>query len=200
MINFTAMKKICSALLMLGISSLLQAQDVKQEFEKSIKAAQAPDRVRVFMDFFFPEVRKPDYYHESDGYDEYYEVKFRWREMPLSVEFYPNGQLMDIEQLVAFEELPDTLRQRIQDYFNAKHKRHHFSRIQVQFSGPTAINVIEGIRLKDYSRLTLRYEIEAEVAGGTDTPFGAYEYLFSETGRFIDRRPILKRSSDNVTY
>lgn len=194
------MKKICSALLVLGFSSTLQAQDVKQEFEKSIKPTEAPDRVRVFMDFFFPEVKKPRYYHESDGEAHFYEVKFKWREMPLSVEFFPNGQLMDIENLIDFDELADSVRQEIEAYFQSEYQRYHFNRVQIQYSGPAAINVIEGIMLDDFSRLTLRYEIEAEVSNPTDHAFGTYEFLFNHNGKLLQKRPILKRSSDNVTY
>lgn len=192
--------KFILAIFILTISSSSIAQDIKREFEKSIKPHQAPDRVRVFMDFFFPNEDKLKYFHESDGENEFYEVKLKWNNRPISVEFYKNAKLMDIEELVEIESLPENPQQKIKAYFEQNFERYHLHRTQVQYSGSAAIKVIESLKANDFSDIILRYEIEAEVAGNEDSTFGNHEFLFDAEGNFIKMRPILKRSSDNVTY
>lgn len=182
------------------LSGALQAQAKKREFEKSAKASELPDSLIILVNEVFPAAKNKRYYLESDGAQESYEIKLRDGGRKFSIEFYADGQLMDVEELVSFEELPEDLNEKIEDYFEEQFEKFVLTKVQKQFSGPNTKQVLEAIKLGETDHLNMRYEIEAKVEGEDEQHFGAYEFLFSAEGVLISTAQIVKRSSDNVTY
>jgi len=181
-------------------SGALQAQAEKREFEKSVKADKLPDSLIILVNEVFPTAKNIRYYLESDGARQSYEIKLRDEGRKLSIEFYADGQLMDVEELVSFKDLPEDLNEKIEDYFDEQFEKFILTRVQKQFRGPNTKQVLEAIKRSQTDHLKIRYEIEAVVAGEDEQLLGSYEFLFSAEGTLISTAQILKRSSDNVTY
>lgn len=196
---FSDMPRIIVLLALSICSGIALGQDVKREFEKSVDPEEVPEPAVQLIAQHFSEARNLKYYQEWDGTHTTFEAKLLWNQKSLSLEFFATGALMDIEELLPFEKLPDQPRQAIQHYLKTHYDRHHFDRIQRQYSGSTEV-VINCLKGGACSKVSQRFEIEAEVAGGPKKQYGPFEFLFDSKGTFLSARPIKKRSSDNVTY
>ncbi|MGN8226635.1 hypothetical protein [Gracilimonas sp. BCB1] len=174
------------------------AQHTKSEVEKSIDRDALPARALSLINQFWKEQKKADFYRQSDGEMISYEVKLNWEGHLYSIEFDATGSLIDIEQLIEFEELPLALRNTITEEINNQYTTFRFTRVQRQFSAfenndeQMLVEILE----KDFEDLLIRYEIEID--GQNKTELGSFEMLFDVNGNFIQKRRIVRRSLDNI--
>ncbi|MDZ7847574.1 MAG: hypothetical protein U5L96_12850 [Owenweeksia sp.] len=161
--NWLKLTVICCILHLTGFS-----QEVKMEYEERVDSGEVPRQVLEAISPLLEEADKVKYYFEKASEQDFYEVKMRWRGKLLSVEFYSDGRLMDVEQLVEIDQLPQARRGAISDYFDRQFKRYRFTRVQVQYTSEEEL--IESLVEEDYEEMEIRYEIEAFVKGeGTKT-------------------------------
>ena len=161
-----------------------------------------PDNAIELLKPFFDDAKIINYYMESGGGDISYEAKFSWKGDKLSIEFFKNGSLMDIEELIGINDIKSKTQKEVEKFFSENFKKHKIIRIQRQFSAEDAhekgSEVIEEFLENDWDDLTIRYEIVAEVLD--QDVIGPYEFLFDRKGKLIEKRKIIRRSPDNLLY
>ncbi|MEQ8525775.1 hypothetical protein [Gracilimonas sp.] len=182
------------------ISSTLfcSAQEIKDEVEKSIDRNEMPASALSLINQFWKEEKKADFYRQSDGEMISYEVKLNWEDHQYSIEFDSTGSLIDVEQIIEIEELPEALRNTITEEIDKQYSKFKFTRVQRQFSasGNDDEEVLENILEEDFEDLLIRYEIEID--GQNKDELGSFEMLFDVNGNFIQKRKIVRRSLDNI--
>jgi len=180
----------------------LLAQDAKDEIEETISRDEMPvlalDALKEFVEN--QTVSGIEYFRETDGETTTFEVKLEWQNDQYSIEFNEAGSLLDIEQLVEFNEIPEEVQQRINQMLEDQYTRYRITRVQKQFiaeeEDDEGEDVIEDLSENDLDDLLLRYEIEVE--GQNRREMGAFEMLFDSSGELIQRRRIVRRSLDNI--
>jgi len=202
MIVLKSQIKILFALvLLLGCTLDIYAQPVKREYEKSVKPEALPTKVLEIAAPFINDAEQVDYYEELNGEELFYEIKMEWKGKQLSIEFYENGQLMDIEQLITMDEVNEDARQPIQEYLDS-YDRYKITRLQRQYSAEDQDEedeeVIEEYLEYDTDDLTVRYEMVIYLKG--QGRYGLYELLFDDDGELIETQKVERRSPDNVLY
>jgi len=177
------------------------AQKVKKEYEKSVKAGEIPKEVLDKASPLLKDAEQIDYYEEYNGDELFYEIKMEWNGMQLSVEFYEDGRLMDIERLITMEEVREGRREQIEKLLNT-YDRYKITRLQRQYSAEDQDEedeeVIEEFIEYDTDDLTVRYEMVVYLKG--DGKYGLYELLFDDDGELIETQKVERRSPDNVLY
>lgn len=156
----------------------------KREAEKRIPAKRFPSLALGLLSDRFPSSTCKKYYLEMNGPDSSYEAKFKWEGAKYSVEFLPDGSLMDIEKKVTFTELIPAFRAAVEQQFGHDFKRYKVKKCQEQTR--------PGFQGK-------RYELEVEgkpISGKA----AVFEYLFEENGALVQRREVLLPSNDINLY
>jgi len=187
--------------MVLGCTLNIYAQNVKREYEKSVKPEALPDKVLEMAAPFIKDAEQVDYYEELNGEELFYEIKMEWQGKQLSIEFYENGQLMDIEQLITMDEVNEDARQPIQEYLES-YDRYKITRLQRQYSAEDQDEEDEEVIAEyleyDTNDLTVRYEMVIYLKG--HGRYGLYELLFDDDGELIETQKVERRSPDNVLY
>ncbi len=177
------------------------AQDVKKEYEKSIKAEEIPAEVLELVSPILEEGNGIEYFEEFNGQDRSFEIKMEWRGKQISVEFYEDGRLMDIERLISFDEIGEDAKENIHEYLES-YTRYKIIRLQRQYSAEDQDEedeeVIEEFIEQDIEDLTVRYEMVVYLKG--HNRYGPYELLFDHEGALINSQEVERRSPDNVLY
>jgi len=202
MLNTKRLSYTCLALgFFFSLSLAGLAQDVKKEYEKAVKIEEMP---RLVLDLAAPllkDAKEIDYYEEYNGKDLFYEIKMEWQEKQLSVEFYEDGRLMDIEHLITTDEIQEEAREQINQHLDS-YERYKITRLQRQYSAEDQDEedeeVIEEFIEYDTEDLTVRYEMVVYLKG--NGKYGLFELLFDHDGQLIEIQEVERRSPDNVLY
>ncbi len=163
----------------LFLFNTLSAQKVERE--KRVDSSEFPSLALDYLDKHFEGRRKVKLYQETSTDSITYEAKLKWNKSRYSVEFFSNGQLMDIEKLINFRDIPSFAKEKITQHWKEHFQKYKITRCQEQTSDKG-----------------LRYEIE--VNGKDKEGRALYEYLFDEKGAFIQKREILLRTTDMTLY
>lgn len=184
----------------LSTSSFLMAQEVKDEVENSINRNEMPAAAIDVLNEFWNEQTDIDYYRETDGDTVTFEAKLDWQGYQYSIEFSDDGKLLDVEQLIEFDELLKSVRENIINTMENEFSRYRMTRIQRQFitteDDEDDEDYLDDVLEKDMEDLLIRYEIEVE--GQNRRELGSFELLFDSSGELIQRRRMARRSIDNI--
>lgn len=184
----------------LSFLQLLMSQDLKEEVENSINRDEMPVAAVKVLDEFWDEQTDIDYYRETDGETVTFEAKLDWQGVQYSIEFSREGKLLDVEQLIDFHEIPESVREEITDTMEEEFSRYRTTRIQQQFitteDDEDDEDYLDDVLEQDMEDLLIRYEIEVE--GQNRRELGSFEMLFDSSGELIQRRKIARRSIDNI--
>ena len=187
--------------LLSGTITVWAQSDKKKEVEISIDQEQMPESATASLSEWLSEAQRIRFYQETDGDQISYEAKLRRKGKSYSVEFYEDGSLMDIEQLISYALLPEEVRHAIGEYLTQTYDRHQVRRVQKQYSTEDK-DASDEETLKKVSEedndLTVRYELVVEVR--RDSEVGSYELLLDDQGNFLQERKIVRRSLDNILY
>ncbi|NBC02156.1 MAG: hypothetical protein GVY20_00475 [Bacteroidetes bacterium] len=197
------LKYLFTALLsILFLSQVSFAQDLKEEVENSIDKDEMPASALDALEDFLEDqiVTDANYYRETDGETTTFEAKLYWQDYQYSIEFTDEGLLLDIEQLIEFNEIPEGIQGRITQIMEEQFSRFRMTRVQRQYisdeEDEDGEDVIEDFLENDMDDLIVRYEIEVE--GQNRSEMGSFEMLFDPEGELIQRRRIVRRSIDNI--
>lgn len=167
------------------LSSILLASPFgfcqKLEVEKRIKKGEFPKKALQYLEEEFEIASKIKWYKEMSGAEKSFEAKFTCDGKQHSVEFYEDGQLMDVETEIPYHVIPVTSRKRMEARWNKDFKKSRVRRVQ-----------------KQQSDLGTRYEII--VRGKKENNSELYEYLFESDGRFVQSLHILGRPDNLNLY
>ncbi len=154
----------------------------KIELEERIPETDFPKMALEEVRQKFPQGRRVKFYREISQADSLtFEAKLLSDGHWYSVEFYPDGTLVDIEKRVKFKSLPEAVREQIRKRWERDFRKSRVVKCQEQRSS-------EGIR----------YEIEMRGKDESGTDF--YQYLFADDGTFLNREKIELRPSDMTLY
>lgn len=178
----------------LSIPVSVSAQDgLKQEREERIKPDEMPQTAKKYLEGWLDKSRRIRYYYETDGEHTSYEAKLIREDRRFSIEFDETGNIEDIEELIRFKQMPDSVQQTVDSFLTKRYGKYTIRRVQQQF----LVNQDE-----QYDQLiTQRIEnFEIEVDLTEKSGIQSYEMLFDTNGKLKQQRLIVRRSLDNFLY
>lgn len=195
------MKKLFIIIIILS-SAFVQAQDKKIEKEEGIDRKDMPEAASFLIEKIPEKAKRLRYYYQTDGEEESYETKFRFKRSIFSVEFGKDGKLQDVEVTLKERQLPRISLENIQNYLKVNHERHKLEKIQAQYlPRNTSENVAEKVFLKSLSfdsQQPDNYEII--VAVKNKGKLKKFEMLFDKNGEFKSEREIIRNSYDYLIF
>lgn len=195
-------KVFCLSVAIMALSaSVVLAQAVKNEVEDSIKREKMPGNALKTLDEFWQGLNDIRYYFQTDGDSESYEAKLEWQGSSYSIEFDDAGKVLDVEQLIEWDQVSSSASEGIDEYLQKEFRRVNIIRLQRQYIADDEDDsddedFIDDILEGDEEDFEIRYELEVE--GRSGRQIGAFELLFDHSGDLIQRRRIERRSVDNI--
>jgi hypothetical protein len=183
--------------LLFGLPSLLVGQQ-KYEREFRIKATEVPDAALTFVQNLNVGATPKWFREESlDGHT--IEAKFKHQKQKYSIEFLPNGTLVDIEIETKFKNLPDSVQRTMLIELSARYVKTHFQKIQVQHTGlktGATLTKLEDIHEKNFTQLRYEVVLKAKTVKGWQW----LQVTFAQNGSFIEALEIVTRPTDNLEF
>lgn len=191
--------RLLVVLLCVFLSQSFIAQETKNEKETSLKKSEVPISIQSYIDSL-PTSSKVKWFKQTDGESETYEVKFKQQNSIYSLEFDQEGNLLDVEKVVRWNEIDSVHRVAITKVLEQEFDKHKLQKIQIQYIGTkeSCAQVISNPENAGQLDLEIHYEIELK--GNNQHFWGLYELLFSEDGKLELKRRIITRSTDNLNY
>lgn len=183
-------------------TALAQAQDKKIEKEEGIDREEMPEDAFFLIDKIPQKANRLRYYYQTDGEEESYETKFKFKRSIFSVEFGKDGKLEDVEVILKEKQLPKQTLQNIQTYLEKNHERHKLEKIQAQYL-PNSVSEssAEKLFLKSLSFHTQQPDnYEIIVAVKNKGKLKKFEMLFDKNGQFKNEREIIRNSYDYLIF
>ncbi|SMG46916.1 hypothetical protein SAMN05661096_03326 [Marivirga sericea] len=201
---------ICFALYASAHTSYAQEIGEKYEREEKIKQEEFPKPALELINPILKEGKRTRFLKEYEKETYFFEIKTIYKKEKISIKFFKDGSLLDIEILKELNELPEDIQKKITQYFQDRYKKHQLNRIQIQYNreeeyedGELEIDddeeYIEEFLEMDLEDLIIKYEIEAEIVN-KENERGFFEYLFDSEGEIEQIKKIIKRADDNVLY
>ncbi len=185
-------------LIIMSSTLILEGQSTqKVEIEKRIGQNEFPGRSLHAVEPITENARSIKYYLEVTNNDTSYEIKLKYFDRKLSIEFNSNNTLQDIEELNSFEEIPVQTQNAITNHFDNAFERYKIVRIQKQYL-PTG-NVHAAFGSLARNKLN-QFNTNWEIVVSTKSPKGKlakYEFLFSNDGAML-RKQIIKGNPDDI--
>jgi hypothetical protein len=195
-----------------AFSSTPYAQKIGEKYEREEKINQRdfPAPALELIEPILKNGKRTRYFKDFKKDTYFYEVKTIYKDEKISIKFYKDGRLLDIEILKDLKELPQDLQQQFRNYFQSNYKKYELNRIQIQYNreeeyedGELEIDddeeYVEEFLEMDVEDLIIKYEIEAEVVNKNNER-GFFEFLFDADGKVEQINKIIKRADDNVLY
>ena len=185
------MLRINLYILLLFTSFSLMSQE-KKEYEKRISKDSFPAEALELLNPFLPNTKRLQFYQEFDGESESFEAKFKIKRKWYSVEFFPNGNLQDIEMKVKLKELPDSLSQKISNYFKEQYDQWKIEKTQLQYKETSVLK--KNFHKTDFTG------VEIIVTTKTNGKLTKYELNFDSEGNFVSKRKVVRRTYDFLLF
>lgn len=194
----------------IAINSYAQEIGEKYEKEERIKQEEFPKPALELIKPILKKGKRTRYFKDYNKDTYFFEVKTIFKDEKISIKFYKDGSLLDIEILKIIDELPEEIQKHVLEYFQSNYKKFKLNRIQIQYNreeeyedGELEIDddeeYIEEFLEMDLEDLIIKYEIEAEVVE-EENKRGFFEFLFTSEGKVEQINKIIKRADDNVLY
>ena len=161
------------------VPSFLFAQKVERE--RRVPGSEFPAFAHQYLLDSFPGDVKWKFYEEISKDGRTYEAKGRVMGYPYSVEFFPDGSLMDVEKTIRLSELPSAVRADFERDLSDTYQKFRILRVQIQFSS-----------------MGTRFEIEVKTK--SEKKWRKYQYLIDEEGFVLDREVMLSKPIDFIFY
>ncbi len=173
---------------------------VKQEQEQRIKKEQFPDKALELLEEYLEDARRIRFYIEMENGEKGYEAKFKKGKLHYSVEFFENGELEDVEFIIATKDIPNDSWNAIEEHLGSKFPGYRIIKIQQQHQAKEGIDP-KTIMHQAFQNLILphiNYEIvfSAKVYG----VFHNHEATFDLEGKLLEIRRYLPPNYDHVLY
>lgn len=179
------------------LSSLPLFAQQKYEREIRLDPVAVPESARTYIDAFDFD-GKVKWYKEI-GLDTFsIEAKTKHDGTRYSIEFNPEGKLEDVEIQTEMSDIIADTRCNIVEHFRATYERFHIDKVQVQYTGaPQAI--LDYLQKKGaHPDVIVNYEIVMNAK--PEKSYKRYEFLFSESGVFLQKKEIVLKNLNNIQY
>ena len=169
----------------------------KYEKEYRIKESEVPSEAINFIEKSFPD-KKVKWYGEENLTGQSIEAKVKKDGNLFSVKFDTMGAIQDVEMLVKFKELDNTIKDQIENELEDAFTKYKIQKVQIQWIG--AIDVLESLisERKAEGEHVTNYEIVVRGKEGRQTDY--YEFLFNEKGELKERLNIIQRTDHHLIY
>lgn len=170
----------------------------KYEKESVVPESEVPESAREMISGINSYERLVWYKEQSiDKYS--FEAKLKLDGSKYSIEFDSTGILEDIELLLKWKELPAKTKSGISEYLNSTFNSWRVKRLQLQISGALGdcMKYLNGDDIGD-GQLSYRYEIIARIKSNRNHM--VKEFLFDESGEFIESRTLILDAIDNLEF
>jgi len=186
---------------MISSTLILEGQSLqKVEIEKRIEKKEFPEGSLRAAEPITQNARSIKYYLEVTNNDTSYEIKLKYSNAKLSIEFNSDSSLQDIEELVSFEELPTQTQNAITNHLDTAFARYKIVRMQKQYV-PTEDEreaIIDFVS-NDLTSFSINWEMVVSTKS-TEGKLAKYEFLFSNTGNMLGKQIIKDNSDDIILY
>jgi hypothetical protein len=169
----------------------------KYEKESRLEEKDVPSFALQFIDSL--EVQGKVKWYLEEGLDRTsIEAKFKSDKLNHSIEFDTAGNLEDVEILLKWNDMEESLKDAIINGICADCAKINIQRTQIHYTGDRSALWSMVKTGKTTEKYTIRYEIVARCRTASDTVL--YEYLFSDTGQILSRSEIIFKNSSNLEY
>jgi hypothetical protein len=189
--------KITLLLSLLIITHLAFSQD-KFEKESRITIDDVPKNAKAFV-FKLTPSKKVKWYLEEGLTEQSIEAKTKYNSKRYSIEFDTLGQLQDVEIVLHYKQLSDSLKDAINTHLKSVFRKFKIKKIQIQYSGkPEAIlTALKDGNIKERNIIT-KYELI--VKGKTDVSKDLYEFTYNSDGVFEKSLKIILKNTDHLEF
>ena len=167
----------------------------KIEREYRIDEAAVPEEARDFIASYRPTTRVKWIYEES-AKGASVEAKFKDGDGRQSIEFTPEGELEDIEVVVDWGSVQDTIESTIKEFLKKTFDYYKVEKIQEQYVERKEVMLAWRHTKKDDRTLRPKYELIVKSRNSGEKS-QRYEFLFDEDGNFVEKAKVVTRS-DNI--
>ncbi|MDT0555141.1 hypothetical protein [Patiriisocius hiemis] len=177
----------------------IQSSFSQEKFEREyrLKLEEVPQSAREFVEQFNFN-KKVKWYKEESDKGNSIEAKTKFKGDRYSIEFETNGVLQDLEITTHIDNLTSRAKSAVLKKFLEDFDKFRIVKIQHQYIGETSV-LLEFFNNKSKRKeVTENYEIV--VRGKKDKVYRKYEYLFSASGKFLSKKRIILRNTDNLEY
>lgn len=192
------LRYVLGVLLLAGACGQALTAQYKYEKEERINEDEVPEQALDFVKEIQP-TRKDKWYREQNLDGEAIEVKLKRNGERYSIKFDTEGELIDVEKLIKWRDIPEETREEIDEEWEEFFERRRIEKIQIHYKDD-AENLIRFIQSPEGAPLESPIYYEIVVKGKTDGPYQLYEFLFDEEGKKVEMRRILTRRSDNMEF
>jgi hypothetical protein len=193
-----AIKKIflvSSALLLIAFQGFSQS---KYEKEFRIKAKDVPSSALSFVDSMTFD-SKVKWYKEVGLNDVTIEAKAKFKNERHSIEFSENGIFQDVEKEVKPNQIPIDTISKISEILSQRHKKYKIEKVQIQYTGDRNL-VLKFLRENRNNHEGITINFEVVISTKLDGNYIMLEYLFSETGEYVESNQIISKRKDTIDY
>ena len=170
---------------------------LKYERESRVKAIDVPPPAVQFVQ----ELKVPGKikWYLEEGLERFsYEAKFKLNTQKYSVEFDTLGNIQDMEILMAWNDIPENTREKINTNLNTRFLSHKVRKIQIQYAGDPAMLIAIARGENPPQQITIKYELI--VKGKQEGRPKLYEITFSDEGDLLQVSEIVFKNSDHLEY
>jgi hypothetical protein len=186
---------------LLGMIFLLSFQGISQsKYEKEFRigAKDVPSGALSFVDSMRFD-SKVKWYKEIGLNQITFEAKAKFKKERYSIEFSEAGTFQDVEIEVKPNKIPDSTYSKITGILSQRHNKHKIEKIQIQYSGDR--NVVLGfLRENRVNPEGIILNHEVVISTKMDGDYLMLEYLFSETGEYLQSNQIISKRKDTLDY
>ena len=172
----------------------------KNEKEERITKSEFPSAAQNIVETLPKNCKRINFYKETDGKKQSFEVKFKYKGKRYSLEFSNEGIIEDVEVVTKFKTVDTSVKTKIKAYFKSSYKKHKLIKVQKQYVFDSKIKPSQFINLvlSQDSDIAPNFEIIAEVK--LDKQRQLREFTFDTNGTFINFRTINRESYEHVLY
>ncbi|RRO24479.1 hypothetical protein [Flavobacteriaceae bacterium 14752] len=184
-------------LFILSFSQFTWSQ-TKVEVEKRIKKNEVPIEVLNWFKDAYEDISRVKWFYQTENDEVSYEAKLKHKKRKHSVEINPDGNIINIEVTVNFDDIESIAKQQIETYFKNTYSKFKIKKTQIQYLGSND-DLEDMIDENEMSEdITTNYEIE--FYGKNKKGKELWEGLFDSKGELINRRKIKIKSTDILDY
>lgn len=190
-------KFIITLIFSICIFSELIAQQ-KFEKESRISKHKVPAKALLFIDSL--NLKSKIKWYKEEGISKInYEAKFKYNKHLYSVEFDSSGMLEDIEKLITWNQIELKTQQEILNKLKTDCLKCKIEKVQIQYTSTNENDLLQLLKNNQkQSSIRINYEIVVKCTQSNNVDL--IEYLFEESGHFLNSSIIIFKNSSHLEY
>lgn len=172
----------------------------QQKFEKEyrIKSSEAPVKsLQIIKMWNFN--KKVKWFAEESNDGKTFEAKVVFKKYRYSIEFSEEGEILDVEKTVKFDELPIEMQQKIEQNLSKRFKSYSIKKVQIQYSGTESAMYNQVFKLEKVNeKVKINFEFILKAKKENENAF--YEVLVDVNGAVIKELKFKQESSLNLEF